>query len=153
MTLISVCRSLRTGSTWPWWSTVSSCGSSCWCVWSGQWASSCSLSFRVTTPPLLMTWTITELRAQRDPGINFEPPPHPHPHPQKQCWQHFNTWTHTSASHHTLTGKWLLCTLNLFHHLLPPLLTPYALFMCPVILFSTRLPGGLGLIHFSWVNR
>lgn len=58
-----LCRLLKTGNTSQWWLTVSSFGSLFVFVWLGQWASSCSLCFRTTTPPLLRTWSITETRA------------------------------------------------------------------------------------------
>lgn len=41
----------RTGSTWPWWWIVCSCGSSWSCVWWAPWAYFSSLSSRIPSLP------------------------------------------------------------------------------------------------------
>lgn len=148
--LLCLCRSLKTGSMWPWWSIVSSCGSLCWCVSSGRWASSCSLSFRVTTPPSLMTWTVTEiwkpeLWSQCDPELNFDSLPR-----ETELWQHFMK-SHVPLAAHT---HWEMMIMHFISLPQPaPFLTsashPSSSSTCLVILFSTHLSEGLGLIHFT----
>lgn len=98
-----LCRLLKTGNTSQWWLTVSSFGSLFVFVWLGQWASSCSLCFRTTTPPLLRTWSITETRASNS---NFN---------LTEKWTlvpltntalgFFATWKVSHTVHCTLTGK------------------------------------------------
>lgn len=82
-----------------------------------------------------------ELFSQRDPDMNFVSLP-----PQTKLWLQFNTWIHTSAVLHTHTGKWQICTIAVFQHLLPSL--PLLLFILHVSDHSLLHSEELGLIHF-----
>lgn len=144
---------MKIGSTWPWWSTVSSSGSLCLCVWSGQWASSYSPSSRVLTLPLLKKWTITEFLKL---NVDFNMTQRwtvSHSHSRRELWIHSNTVDYASASHHTLTGNWKLCTLALLHHL-PTYLHPVPLHPPAIIssLVCQRKQGGFVSFEIYWLS-
>ena len=82
---LTVPRWARTGSTLPWWSTASSCGSSCLCACSARWACSCSHSSRIT--PSRPSVRLADGSAGRVRDDGQLPPP-----PTAQSAQQDNGW-------------------------------------------------------------